>query len=136
MKRLIKWILALIAIAFAILIIAFFGLAFSFCSDEIVDEVKSPDGNYIATAFDSNCGATSPYHTTVTIRAWYLPFLPFFRGKGVFYTEGQPAVKLLWVADNRLKISYSDDAHELEKKPEGTDLIVDYETFKGGRNKD
>lgn len=41
----------------------------SSCNDKVLEEVRSPDGKYIATIFESDCGATTAYSRHVLLRA-------------------------------------------------------------------
>jgi hypothetical protein len=38
------------------------------CDNQILTEVSSPDGRYIASVFERNCGATTPYYRIVALR--------------------------------------------------------------------
>jgi hypothetical protein len=39
------------------------------CSDEVIADIASPDGSLVATAWVRDCGATTPFFTSVAFRS-------------------------------------------------------------------
>jgi hypothetical protein len=74
------------------------------CSNEIVQEIASPDGKYIATAFIRNCGATTSNSPQV-----YLRFKDEKIGAtgNVFIGNHSDKIKIKWISNDHLMI-YSD----------------------------
>jgi hypothetical protein len=70
------------------------------CDEKVDEHVQSPDGEYIATAFEQNCGATAPYVTVVSIRDASEAF-DAENASLVFSAKGQRGIRLEW-RDNRL----------------------------------
>ncbi|MEK6280524.1 MAG: hypothetical protein AABN95_09255 [Acidobacteriota bacterium] len=56
---------------FAVIVLAASGCAFllrSSCENTVRSEIKSPDGKYVVTLFERNCGATTDFSTIVSLR--------------------------------------------------------------------
>jgi uncharacterized protein YxeA len=77
------------------------------CSNDIIKEQSSPDGRYIATLFERDCGATTSYLRIVTLRQTGATFKANKYDDWVFKMEGQPNVVFFWANKNSLSISYS-----------------------------
>lgn len=72
------------------------------CEDEIKIEAISPNGEYVATLFERDCGATTDFATVVNIRSKSDKFVG---GDGVvFVGKGQPKVEIMWSGDSALRI--------------------------------
>ncbi len=78
-----------------------------FCSNDIIKEVVSPDGKFVATVFDRNCGATTPYLRIVSLRAAKNSFDAESYNDWVFKIKGQPKVEISWTAIDKLSINYA-----------------------------
>src|SRR4051812_7395464 len=66
----------------------------STCTDTIKTEVKSPDGNYAATLYERDCGATTDFSTIVNIRAGSSKFNS--DENVIFVAKGTHKVNLMW----------------------------------------
>jgi hypothetical protein len=77
---------------------------FENCDDTIKAEARSPDGRYVASVFERNCGATTNYSTLVSLRDATQNFAPGEQG-WVFVLSGQADVTLTWESDRLLKVS-------------------------------
>jgi Family of unknown function (DUF5412) len=75
------------------------------CEDAVKREVRSPNGKYIATLYERDCGATTNFSTIVSLRA----SMDKFNGEDgrVFVAEGQFQVNLVWEDDMNLRIECS-----------------------------
>jgi hypothetical protein len=72
------------------------------CSSSVLLETVSPDGQYISTVFERNCGATSPYLRIVILRPKGTRLHVENDGSWVFATEGQPNVEVIWSGPRQL----------------------------------
>jgi hypothetical protein len=78
---------------------------FSFsCSSSVLSEAASPDGQYIATVSERNCGATSPYIRVVSIRPEGTRLRVENDSSWVFVTEDQPTVEVIWSGPRKLTV--------------------------------
>ncbi len=97
------------------------------CGNELIREVTSPDGKYIASIFERNCGATTPYIRVVNLRLSDEKFAPEEDDDWVFTIHGQSDVKVSWVADGELKITYSGAGDQPTQRRKWKDVSVSYE---------
>jgi hypothetical protein len=76
------------------------------CEDTVKTEVRSPSGNYIATLYERDCGATTNFSTIVSLRA----STDKFDGEmgRVFVVEGQPQLNLVWKDNTSLRVECSE----------------------------
>ena len=74
------------------------------CSIEVLQDVSSPDGKYVATLFERNCGATTPYHRVVMLRSVGTKLNAEKHGDWVFSVKGQPEIQLKWEDGHHLAI--------------------------------
>jgi hypothetical protein len=77
------------------------------CSNDVIKELISPDGKFIATSFERNCGATTPYYRIVSLRRAPSPFNPNKKDDWVFVIKEQPDILISWSSADALSISYS-----------------------------
>lgn len=77
------------------------------CGNDIFQEVVSPDGKFVATVFERNCGATTPYLRIVSLRLANTSFDAEASDDWVFKINGQPKVQILWSDIDNLSISYT-----------------------------
>ncbi len=82
------------------------GRALSDCSSDVLSEAVSPDQQYVATAFERGCGATTPFVRIVSVRATRTRFDGDDRDRWVFAVEGQPEIRLAWTDPERLTIKH------------------------------
>lgn len=77
------------------------------CSNTILSEAVSSDGKRAATAFERNCGATTPFVRIVSVRLAAAAFDPEAEKEYVLVVEGQPEIKLAWDAPDYLSVKFS-----------------------------
>ena len=75
------------------------------CADKMLREVASPDGAYIATVFERDCGATTDYARIVMIREKGEKFVGDRKKNYVFTIQGKKDVDLQWENGNHLVIA-------------------------------
>ena len=80
------------------------------CGNRILKEVTSPDGAYVATLFERNCGATTPYYRVVSLRSAGSKFDPEMKDDWIVQVEQQPDILLKW-----------DDARHLSVRSDWSD---------------
>lgn len=89
----------------------FLVLLISGCSDicdvELLSEKTSPDGQYVATVFERNCGATTPFVRVVSLRHTGSEFMPEKNDDWVFTIHGRSSIDLSWIESTELRIFYS-----------------------------
>lgn len=90
-----------------LLILMLAGCSGFFCSDDVIQEVVSPDGKFVATVFERNCGATTPYLRIVSLRVAKNSFDAEAYNNWVFKINGQPKVQIVWSDFDKLSITYS-----------------------------
>lgn len=83
------------------------------CDNKVLQQVASPDDIYIATLFDRNCGATTPYYRVVSLRTRNTKFEPEVQSDWVFAVKHQPDVVLAWADAKHLSVK-SDSSDESE----------------------
>jgi hypothetical protein len=74
------------------------------CDNKILEEVTSPDGAYLATLFERNCGATVPYYRVVSLRATGSTFSPDTQDDWIFTVKERPDMLLKWVDARHLLV--------------------------------
>ena len=73
------------------------------CAETTKAQTVSPDGKYVATVYERDCGATTDFSTIVNVR---LSNAKFSEKEGdIFIVRGQPTVNLTWESSTGLKIS-------------------------------
>jgi hypothetical protein len=75
------------------------------CSYSVLSEVTSPDGQYIATAFERNCGAVTPYTRVVSVRHRESRFDGGDDHAWVFVTKDQPTIQIRWSSQRQLSVT-------------------------------
>lgn len=115
--------------SFPVLLLAAFLVScdMSLCSNELIEDVASPDGKHIASMFERNCGATTPYVRIVSLRLSDAKFAPDDDSDWVFTIHGQSVVKMLWVADDKLKVSYSATGDKPTRRRKWEGVTIDYD---------
>ncbi len=72
------------------------------CSHSILSEATSPDGHYVATVFERNCGAVAPYTRVVSIRHQGSRFDGEDDRAWVFVMKDQPTIQIHWSGHRQL----------------------------------
>jgi len=84
------------------------------CGNTLIKHITSPKKNYVASIFERNCGATTPFIRVVSLRHYESNFDPENQENWVFSIEGQPEVEVIWLNDGELKINYSAGIEPIE----------------------
>jgi hypothetical protein len=74
------------------------------CGQSIMLEATSPDGKYIATVFERNCGAVTPFVRVVSIRRRESQFNGDDVRTWVFVTKDQPTIQIRWFGEKQLNV--------------------------------
>lgn len=75
------------------------------CDDAVISEVVSPDGRYVATVLERDCGATTDYSTMVALRDAAQP-IEEAKQTPVLVIESRVMIDLQWGADRKLLIVF------------------------------
>jgi hypothetical protein len=75
------------------------------CGHSILSELSSPDGRYVATVSERNCGAVTPYTRVVSIRRRGSHFDGEDDGAWVFLMKDQPTIQIRWSGQRRLSVA-------------------------------
>jgi len=85
------------------LLVACGSLAACACDDEVLSELRSPDGKYVASVMERNCGATTDYVSHVTVR----PSDSMMRqGDDVLVVEYRQDIRLAWEGVDHLVVEF------------------------------
>lgn len=95
------------------------------CSDTILAEEKSPDGRYIATLFERDCGATTDFSTIVNLREINSKFDP--DDGTIFVVSGRHPVKLIWKSEVELLVICK-SGEVFRSEPAWQNIKVSYKT--------
>jgi hypothetical protein len=86
------------------------------CGEDVIRELRSPDGHYVAVSMERNCGATTGYVEHVNLRAASKRFSSdFFDGTVkdgevlVFERSGDNTPRFTWSGNKTLKIENACD---------------------------
>jgi hypothetical protein len=91
----------------ALVIIATLVAAGCMCGERQLTQSESPDGKYIATFFERDCGATSGYVRHVNLKergSWVLPSLEGYQEEGQVFVGDGRKVDLIWNGNKALLI--------------------------------
>lgn len=123
------WKIRIVLNYFIYLILAFFPVACdsSLCSNQILDEMTSPDGKYIASFFERDCGATTPYVRVVSLRLSKEKLKPENFNDWVFTIHGQPEVKISWKNSKMLNISFSGTGDKPTQRNKWQEIEVSFQ---------
>ncbi len=75
------------------------------CEHELVTEATSPEAQYIAAVFDSNCGSTTPFSRQVLHRKAEGTFSGDNEEDVVFRVKGKRNIEVRWVDAEHLNDS-------------------------------
>jgi hypothetical protein len=90
-----------------LLLLSLIGCGSFLCGNDILQEVSSPDGKYVATVFERNCGATTPYLRIVSLRAAGKSFDAEVYNDWVFKISEQYKIEIKWSDIDKLDIMYA-----------------------------
>lgn len=98
----------------------------SLCSNDVLSESTSPDGEYVASVFERNCGATTPHVQVISLRLSNTKLNPERHEDWVFTIHGQSRIDLHWESARKLKISYSGTGDNPTQRVSWQDVIISY----------
>lgn len=111
----------------------------SMCSNQVISQAKSPDGSFVAVAFQRDCGATTGFSTQVSLYRTWLPrgnssgnvfVSDTNRGEAPSGIGGGPEVNLKWQSANELIISHHAKARTFLTEPQWGSVKINYENIK------
>lgn len=105
------------------------GCGHTACGDEVLTEMASPDGQYIATVFERNCGATTDFSRNVALRQKAASFDGNGTDNVVFVIKGQRDIDMRWLNINHLVIRRSPNRDQIFKEKESwKEIKISYVT--------
>jgi len=75
------------------------------CGDTMLGDARSPGGEFVATAFMRNCGATTDFATIVSLRRGSAPFRPDTDSTAVVI-DGACEVAVAWADSTELTVEH------------------------------
>jgi hypothetical protein len=109
-----------------LLILLLTGCIEPLCGNDILEDALSPDGQFIATVFERDCGATTPFYRIVSLRKAKRSFDPEAKDGRVFDIKGQPEIKLSWTSGDKLSIYYGGGGSEPIMASTWKDVKISY----------
>jgi len=95
------------------------------CSAVVLQEATSPNGEYLATAFEWSCGATAPADRIVSVRQARTSFDPKQEDGVVLRVGYRPGIELRWADDHRLLVRIPDTFKTFEERGSWRDVRVE-----------
>ena len=77
----------------------------SSCENAVKFDITSPDGKYVATLFERNCGATADFSTVVNLRKASTKFNA--DDLAILVVRGQTQIDLAWDSNTTLRLAIS-----------------------------
>lgn len=74
------------------------------CGHELMKEVSSLDGKYVAAVFESNCGATTPFTRQVALRKGKTTFSGDNQEDVVFRVKDKEDIEVRWISPEHLMV--------------------------------
>lgn len=78
------------------------------CGNAVNEETESPDGRYVVTVFERDCGATTDFATIVSVRRAWRTFDPD-DDTALFVASGQLQISASWTSGTSLSIELPED---------------------------
>jgi hypothetical protein len=96
------------------------------CGNDILQEAVSPDGQFIATVFERDCGATTAFYRIVSLRKAKHSFNSEAKDDWVFHIKYQPKIKLSWTSGDKLSIYYGEGGRQPIMEPAWNEVKISY----------
>jgi len=94
------------------------------CQHSVLSEAVSPDGQYVATVSERNCGAVTDYYRVVSIRPHEATFDGENTRSWVFVDEHKPELKAVWSGKRQLTVLYSSTTGRQKEVKQWKDVVV------------
>jgi hypothetical protein len=95
------------------------------CVNVVLTEVVSPDGQFIATVFERDCGATTAKNTQVSLRQRSESF-NYEKQPSFLIFEGSGKVLLTWLSETKLLVHLPLDAKMFRQERNQKGISFDY----------
>jgi hypothetical protein len=95
------------------------------CESTVLSEQKSPNGAFVFWVFRRNCGATTGYATSLSIRRAGDEFDPEARDE-VFIMEGDVSMSASWVDVDRIEVDIPKGAEIFRSEQEWNGVTIRY----------
>ena len=96
------------------------------CDVQPLGESVSPNGAYVATVTERDCGATTPFVRVVSLRRKGSPFDPDDDANWVFTVHGRARIELSWAGNSVLGISLGGAGDVATKRYSWKDIDIVY----------
>lgn len=96
------------------------------CAATALEEAISPDGRYVATSFQRECGPEAALSTALGVRDARAAFDPAEQPT-LFVVDGQRELAFEWSSARSLTVSLPPSGDVLERADTWRDVRVDYE---------
>jgi hypothetical protein len=101
------------------------------CQESVISEVRAPDTGYIATFYESNCGATTSFYSSVSLRDRSTSLDGADVVLAMYHSQ---SIRLKWMSPTQLVIerrwcanSPPKNLAPLKFKPEWRDVRIQYQ---------
>ena len=95
------------------------------CVNTVLSEVASPSGQFVATAFERDCGATTAKNTQASLRQRSEPFT-YEKQTSFLIFEGSGNVVLSWKSETNLVVRLPSDAKIFRQEQNQLGIKIDY----------
>jgi hypothetical protein len=107
------------------------------CGNDVVREIRAPNGRMKAVVFERNCGSTTGFSTQISLLSSTksLPndignlFVATTEGRFPGAAWGGPDVDVSWVDDTHLLLKYDSRASVFKHEESLANVIIRYETY-------
>lgn len=103
------------------------------CGNQVLSEAISPDGQYVATVFERNCGATTPYIRVVGLREATASFDAERDVDWVFTMHEQSNVVAIWDSERELEIRSEEKHDKPTQRPKWRDVEIRFASAASGQ---
>lgn len=76
------------------------------CGSTIINESVSPGQKYIATVYEWDCGATTPFNRVINLRSYGSDLDGGDQDDWIYSLQGQLDVNVVWLSKDELKVFY------------------------------
>jgi len=113
MRAVISVSVLVVVLAGAYSVWSYFGLPLFQCDNKVIKDLQSPDGEYSATVFERDCGATTSYVSVVSLRKGASDFDGDATDDFVFTMRGPVEIDIQWVSPGSLVVQRPENKDDI-----------------------